>query len=298
MVEALPARGGEADLYVVEARRDAGAGATRRVAKVYRQGITPKEDVFTRVRAADPAHVVRLEAHGEDAGRWWELMEYVEHGSLRMLLEREGPKLPDDLVLDVLRQLNEALVGLHALPLEHRDLKPGNVLVRSRTPLDLVLTDFGISSVMNASVHFTAANHRTVRYAPPEALVGNARIEHTTWDYWSLGMMLIEMLRGEHPWDGLSEAVINNRLATQNVDVLTAELADPNWRKLCRDCCAARRPPAGTAPPFPSGSPTRTTPASPSRRRAPPRGLPPSRRRPRSTSTAGATAPPPTSARR
>ena len=245
VVEALPARGAEADLYVVAPRRHASdaAGATRRVAKVYRQGIAPKEDVFTRVRAADPAHVVRLEAWGQDAGRWWELMEYVEHGSLRALLEREGPKLPDALVIDVLRQLNDALAGLHALPLEHRDLKPGNVLVRSRTPLDLVLTDFGISSVMNASVHFTDTA-RTIRYAPPEAIGSIVSdestrrsmvvIEHTTWDYWSLGMMLIEMLQGAHPYDGLSEAVISHQLATQNVEELTEGLSDPSWRKLCR----------------------------------------------------------------
>ena len=210
---------------------------------MYRQGITPKEDVFTRVRAADPAHVVRLEAWGQDAGRWWELMEYVEHGSLRALLEREGPKLPDGLVVDVLRQLNDALAGLHALPLEHRDLKPGNVLVRSRTPLDLVLTDFGISSVMNASVHFTDTA-RTIRYAPPEAIGSIVSdestrrsmvvIEHTTWDYWSLGMMLVEMLQGAHPYDGLSEAVISHQLATQNVEELTEGLSDPSWRKLCR----------------------------------------------------------------
>lgn len=245
VVEALPARGAEADLYVVAPRRaaSAAAGATRRAAKVYRQGIAPKEDVFTRVRAADPAHVVRLEAWGQDAGRWWELMEYVEPGSLRALLEREGPKLPDGLVIDVLRQLNDALAGLHALPLEHRDLKPGNVLVRSRTPLDLVLTDFGISSVMNASVHFTDTA-RTIRYAPPEAIGsivsnGSTRrsmvvIEHTTWDYWSLGMMLVEMLQGAHPYDGLSEAVISHQLATQNVEELTEGLSDPSWRKLCR----------------------------------------------------------------
>ena len=241
VVEPLPARGGEADLYVVEAL-DA-EDATRRVAKVYRQGIVPKEDVLRRVQAADPDYVVRLEAYGEDAGRWWELMEYVELGSLRQLLEREGPQLPEDLVRAMLRQLNDALAGLHRLPLEHRDLKPGNVLVRRRTPLDLVLTDFGIASVMEASMHFTDTA-RTIKYAPPEAIGSIVSdeanrssmvvIEHTTWDYWSLGMVLVEMLQGAHPYDGLAEAVISHQLATQNVEGLTEDIADPAWRKLCR----------------------------------------------------------------
>ena len=155
VVESLPARGGEADLYVVDAL-DA-QSKTRFVAKVYRQGIAPKEDVLSLVKQAEPAHVVRVEDYGQDAdtGRWWELMEYVEQDSLRQLLEQEGPKLPEDLIRDILQELNDALTDLHRLSLEHRDVKPDNVLVRSRTPLDLVLIDFGIASVVEEEMHFT-----------------------------------------------------------------------------------------------------------------------------------------------
>ena len=249
----LPAQGGEADLYILEPRSTSHAtvGESRRVAKIYRHGIAPKADVIERVQAADPAHVVRLEAYGQDADRWWELMEYVERGSLRALIEEEGPRLHGDLVRNILQQLNDALAGLHRLPLEHRDLKPANVLVRTRTPLNLIVTDFAISSVMDASHHFTAAA-RTIRYAPPESigtLVADrtarrnmVMIEHTTWDYWSLGMMLVEMLQGEHPYDGLAEIIISNQLVTQNVDQLTEGISDPDWRKLCRGLL--RRTPA------------------------------------------------------
>ena len=244
LIEALPAQGGEADLYVVCPTDEPDPqDAVRRVAKVYRQGIVPKEDVLQRVRDADPGHVVQLHDFGQDGGRWWELMEYVTQGSLRMLIEREGPRLPDPLIMAILGELNEALAGLHRLDMEHRDLKPGNVLVRSREPLELVLTDFGITSVMDAAVHFTNTA-RTIRYAPPEAIGSVVSdeaerrsmvvIEHTTWDYWSLGMMLLEMLTGERPYAGLAEAVIAHQLATQNTEELTEAISDPNWRKLCR----------------------------------------------------------------
>ena len=241
VIEALPARGGEADLYVVAPRNP--ADPVRRVAKVYRQGIDPKEDVLERVRDADPGPLVDVLDYGRDAGRWWVLMEYVERGSLRRLIEREGPQLPDAVVLEILGQLHEALAGLHRLDMEHRDLKPGNVLVRSRAPLVLALSDFGIASVMEATVHFTGTA-RTIRYAPPEAIGGivpdgagrrgMVAIEHTTWDYWSLGMMLVEMLAGAHPFAGLSEAIIAHQLSTRNVDDLAEGVSDPHWRKLCR----------------------------------------------------------------
>ena len=179
IIKALPARGGEADIYLVGAFDTADA-TTKRVAKVYRQGIEPKEEVLRRVRDADPHYVVRIEDYGQDAvtGRWWELMEHVEHDNLGMLMEREGPTLSADVVMVILQELNDALGELHELDLEHRDLKPGNVLVRSRDPLNLVLADFGISSVMSATIHFTNAA-RTMRYAPPEATSGV--IERATW---------------------------------------------------------------------------------------------------------------------
>ena len=249
VIESLPARGGEADLYIVGPRD--GQFKTRFVAKVYRQGIAPKEDVLGLVQQAEPAHIVRLEAYGQDAatGRWWELMEYVEQGSLRQLLEQEGSQLPDALIRDILRQLNDALASLHRLSLEHRDLKPANVLVRSRTPLDLVLIDFGIASVVEATMHFTG-KAQTIKYAPPEALGsmvsdkdGNTVvIDHTKWDYWSLGMMLVEMLQGKHPYEGVDELIIGRELLTQNVEDLTADVADPAWQKLCRGLL--RRTPA------------------------------------------------------
>ena len=245
IAKSLPTRGGEAALYVLEPRDMSPStfGKSRRVAKVYHYGIAPKDDVITRVQEAHPSHVVRIEASGQDAGRWWELMEYVEGGSLSALIEQEGPKLPDDLIREILVQLNEALAGLHKLPVEHRDLKPANVLVRSRTPLDLIVTDFGISSLMDESHHITRAA-QTIEYAPPESIGTTAKdrsergstvmVEHTKWDYWSLGMMLVEMLQGSHPYDGLKGFAISHQLITQNVDQLTEEISDPDWRKLCR----------------------------------------------------------------
>jgi len=239
VVEELPTRGSEADLYVVS-----NADGHRFVAKVYRRGIQPKEEILGILKRAEFEHVVHLEEFGEEDGRWWELIEYIEHSSLRALIDQDGPKLPDATARHVLQELNDALRHLHSLPIEHRDLKPDNVLVRTRDPLDLVLADFGIASVMDASVRFTDTA-RTIRYAPPEAVgtivpedEGNLRnmvaIARTRWDYWSLGMILVEMLTGEHPYSGISEAAIGHRLATQNVDDLVDGVEQEAWRKLCR----------------------------------------------------------------
>jgi hypothetical protein len=143
-----------------------------------------------------------------------------------MLLK--GRPLPLEAARTLLTELADAIEHLHACGIVHRDLKPENVLIRGLLPLDLVLTDFGISSITDATMHYTSAA-RTLRYAAPEA--GSNWVGRPT-DYWALGMMLVEALTGRHPFEGLSEPVIAHWLVTRPIDVSAIE--DARWRELCR----------------------------------------------------------------
>lgn len=222
IVRVLPAAGAEAEIMILEGAKS----GVQVVAKLYRPGIVPKFEVLERVREVAHAHVVHIVAHGLSDGIAYEVMEYCAEGSLRNLLEAGA--LPPLTLRQVASELAEALAALHDCGLIHRDLKPENVLVRRREPLDLVLTDFGIASVTEATQLFTGLA-RTVRYGAPETLSG---VLDRAADWWSLGMILMEAVTGEHPYAGLSEPVVTHRLATATVDV--SAVTDPAWRKLCR----------------------------------------------------------------
>lgn len=222
VVRHLPTQGAEADLLVVESCLEPGSLA---VAKLYRPGIQPKSEVLQRINAEAPRHVVRLLDYGQSEGIGYELLEYAEQGSLRDWMA-EGA-LAEAQVREILAELSAALAELHTHHILHRDLKPANVLVRSRQPLQLVLTDFGIASLADATLHFTTMN-RTVQYSAPEAATG---VIGTAADYWSLGMILVEALTGQHPFAGLSSVVMQYQLTVQGIPV--DGVAEP-WRTLCR----------------------------------------------------------------
>ncbi len=220
IVKPMPARGAEAELLVVQALQ----GGEERVAKIYRHGILPKRDVQERINEISIEHRVDIIEEGISDGHAFELMEFIRHGSLRDLLDK-GP-VPPKVLNSVIHELAIALRAVHAVKLVHRDLKPENVLIRSHQPLDLVLTDFSISSVLDVTQRFTGVA-RTLPYASPESLSGVIDFKA---DYWALGMIVLEAALGRHPFAGLSEPVIMHHLTTRNID--TSAITDSNLRKL------------------------------------------------------------------
>lgn len=222
MVEPIPTQGAEADLFIVERA----SGRERFVLKLYRRGLKPKAEVIETLRACSREHVIEIVDWGESDGLWFEILEYGKHGTLRKIFQK-GP-VTDALMSSIVRELLSAVEHIHSRNVIHRDLKPENILVRTLKPIDLMLADFGIASLSDATQHFTTKS-RTIKYGAPEAAagaIGNAS------DYWSMGLIVLEGLLGKHPFDGLSDMSIALQLATKGVDV--SEVKNGRWRGLCK----------------------------------------------------------------
>lgn len=213
IVKRLDARGAEADLLIV---RDNGE---LRALKLYRHGIDPKREILERyekISGECPEHIVKVYKTGfsKKLGRWYELLEYISGGSVADALEK-GVKFN---FREFVRELGEAVNALHEHGIAHRDLKPANILVRSEAPLNLVLTDFGISSALDgASVRETDRKGLTPMYAAPEDLLGH--IVSRPADWWACGMVFYELLLGSHPFQDLSPNRIAFILSTQGVEI-------------------------------------------------------------------------------
>ncbi|MFJ6179246.1 protein kinase, partial [Streptomyces bacillaris] len=107
----------------------------------------------------------------------------------------EGPMDPAE-AAELGRGILSALVAAHASGIQHRDVKPANVLLRpDGRP---VLTDFGIAAIREStSLTMTGALIGSPDYIAPERIRGTEGDPSS--DLWSLGMMLYVAVEGHHP---------------------------------------------------------------------------------------------------
>src|SRR3954452_3686063 len=92
----------------------------------------------------DHPHVVTVYHAGEEQGRLFVTMRWVEGRSLSCLLREEG-RLAPMRAAGLVAQVAGALQAAHNLGVVHRDVKPDNVLVHGELAL---LADFGLSKLM------------------------------------------------------------------------------------------------------------------------------------------------------
>ncbi|MGH3932133.1 MAG: serine/threonine-protein kinase, partial [Pseudonocardiaceae bacterium] len=220
LVGALPQHGAEAD--VVRVRDAMGQDL---VIKLYRPQISPDPDVWRALPQLRTPNLVRVLETGQVADRSYEVMEYLPGGNLRALT---GRRLDTTTITDVVRQLAEGLATLHAANITHRDIKPENLLLRSQDPLEIVLTDFGLSRHLDQSMIFSTAA-RTLIYTAPETFYDHVSFAR---DWWSLGVIVHELATGKRPFEGLSEHPIMMQLSRNAFPV--DDVADPRLRLLCR----------------------------------------------------------------
>lgn len=195
------------------------------VLKIYRKGISPKPEVMEKIvslsRTSENLVTIYESGFDDASQRYFELMEYLEPGSLREYMkevQRMNEKEKNQFVRTAIKEIAEALNYLHNAGIIHRDLKPDNILIRQLNPLKLVLADFGISMKMGEELSkvYTKSFKGTFSYLAPEEISNYFGKEI---DWWHLGIIVYEMLTGSNPFSQMSEPVIIHLLTTKNLTI-------------------------------------------------------------------------------
>ena len=135
---------------------------------------------------------------GEQNGQLYLVMRLMEGGSLAERLQH-GPLSLDEAARLMMR-LAPALDMAHARSILHRDLKPANILFDGQG--NPYIADFGIAKLFDTTTMTgTGTVIGTPFYMSPEQASGRREIDARS-DIYSLGVMLFEILTGQHPYEG------------------------------------------------------------------------------------------------
>ena len=165
-----------------------------------------REEVETRfLREAKIAgrlqhpNIVTIYDVGREGGSTFIAMEYVDGRPLAKLL-RPDVALSDAQRFLIARQTAEALAHAHERQVVHRDVKPGNILIR--TDGVVKVSDFGIGKLLTGGADLTRTGMMvgSPSYMSPEQIRGDTLDGRS--DIFSLGVVLYEMFTGARPFPG------------------------------------------------------------------------------------------------
>ncbi|MCK5326000.1 MAG: serine/threonine protein kinase [Woeseiaceae bacterium] len=148
-------------------------------------------------------------------------MEYLDGGDLRQRIT-EG--IIASVAVMYLRQIASALAKVHEVGILHRDLKPGNIMLRKDNSIALI--DFGLAKRLRLRMEITDSGEifGTPYYMSPEQ--GHGEVVDERSDIYSLGVIFYEMLTGDKPYQSETAMGIIYKHARAPVPLLPARFAE------------------------------------------------------------------------
>ncbi len=154
-----------------------------------------------RTREITHPNVIRVLDFGRDeiSQRCYLVMERIDGGNLATRF-RTG-RIPEPELRAIGAEIADGMQAAHARGTVHRDLKPGNVMLRGSHP---TIVDFGIAkSLGNTSAIVTSRRIGTLAYMAPEQITGG--MISPAVDIWALGIVLFEAATGQLPFSDFAD---------------------------------------------------------------------------------------------
>src|SRR5262245_53871561 len=177
-------------------------------------------------------NVVQIFSLGMDHGRFYVVMELIDHGSLDDVMESQG-RVPEHQVLDVGIQIARGLRAAHRKGLIHRDVKPANILFVDEQAAKI--GDFGLAAFATQDPQGDSVIWGTPPYVAPERLCNQP--EDIRSDIYSLGATLFHAAAGKPPIDSSTTSATELSALKQHpleLRVIARDVSAPTARVLQR----------------------------------------------------------------
>ncbi len=186
---------GRGGMGVVYLARDTRLGRRVAIKVLLTRSAELTEDLLGEARATATCNhdnIVIIHEVDEHEGTPYMVLEHLEGANLRQFMR--GRKLSTNQAIELIVPVVRALVRAHELDIVHRDLKPENVFVTGGGTVKVL--DFGIAA-LQAEDQGEKPLEGTLPYMAPEQFEPGG-VDHRS-DLWAVGIMLYELLAGQHP---------------------------------------------------------------------------------------------------
>ena len=193
----LPTEGSVRSRYRVRRPSD----GREAVLTLYSPGAEPDTTVYDALKKRVPRdHIAEILEFGRWDERAYEVAEEILLGSLVSLAIEPSDTAT---IRRVVEEIGTALASFMDVGLRHRSLSPDKILVRSRDPLDVVISGFESGRLSDLDLDIESPLEVT-RYTAPEAIMGGVA---SASDWWGLGMILLGILTRGDCFAGINEQI-------------------------------------------------------------------------------------------
>jgi len=228
-------QGGYGKVYLVENCETGEVFAMKCMKKsdlIKKNVISYAHDERSVLIAASHPFIVHLRFAFQTQSKLYLILEYIPGGELFGRLNAENFFL-EPMAVFYAAEIVSAISHLHSANIIYRDLKPENLLIQADG--HICLTDFGLAKPLN--VEGTRTFCGTLAYLAPEVVSKKAPYGKPA-DWWSLGVLLFEMLCGRIPFDSANRNTLQKKIMNQKVTFpshITITARSILKKLLCRD---------------------------------------------------------------
>nr|AXO66326.1 40S ribosomal protein S6 kinase [Fraxinus mandshurica] len=167
-----------------------------------------ERDILTEI---DHPFIVQLRYSFQTKYRLYLVLDFINGGHLFFQLYHHG-LFREDLARVYTAEIVLAVSHLHSKGIMHRDLKPENILLDADG--HAILTDFGLAKQLEENARSNSMCG-TVEYMSPEIILGKGHDKAADW--WSVGILLFEMLTGKPPFIGGNRDKIQQKVIKDKI---------------------------------------------------------------------------------
>nr|AUS89398.1 serine-threonine protein kinase 2 [Sesuvium portulacastrum] len=167
-----------------------------------------ERDILTKI---DHPFIVQLRYSFQTKYRLYLVLDFINGGHLFFQLYNHR-LFREDLARIYAAEIVSAVSHLHANGIMHRDLKPENILLDADG--HVVLTDFGLAKQLEENERSNSMCG-TVEYMAPEIILGKGHDKAADW--WSVGVLIFEMLTGQPPFFGGNRDKIQKKIIKEKI---------------------------------------------------------------------------------